>query len=75
MQDGGWACTTDIGRNPDQVRVVAVICPGLMALGASMYHPAAPTGSPYIQEQMEVASSPNPLTQLQSQRITNPGHS
>jgi hypothetical protein len=51
------------GRNnpdhpDDQVRVLAVICPGLVALGAHMYHPAAPTGSPYTQEQMEVASSP-----------------
>jgi hypothetical protein len=61
------------GRNPDQVRVLAVICPGLMALGAPMYHPAAPTGSPYTQctqEQMGVASSSNkqkPLTrQLQT---------
>jgi hypothetical protein len=25
------------GRNPDQVRVLAAICPGLMALGAPMY--------------------------------------
>jgi hypothetical protein len=25
------------GANPDQVRVLAIICPGLMALGAPMY--------------------------------------
>ena len=53
------ALALGIGRNPDQVRVLAVICPGLMALGAPMYHPAAPTGSPYTQDQMGVASSPN----------------
>jgi hypothetical protein len=47
------------GRDPDLVRVLAAICPGLVALGALMHHPAAPAGSPYTQDQMEVASSPN----------------
>jgi len=47
------------GRDPDLVRVLAAICPGLVALGAPMHHPAAPTGSPYTQDQMKAASSPN----------------
>ena len=48
-----------VGRGPDLVRVLAAICPGLVLLGALVHHPAAPTGSPYTQDQMEVASSPN----------------
>ena len=60
----GGPCNHGLDQKPrsqirDQVRVLAVICPGLMALGAPMYHPAAPTGSPYTQDQMRVASSPN----------------
>ena len=50
---------TPWGRDPDLVRVLAAICPGLVALGAPMHHPAAPTGSPYTQDQMKAASSPN----------------
>jgi hypothetical protein len=50
------------------------ICPGLVALGALIHHQAAPTGSPYTQDQMEVASSPNkqkPLTrQLQTRHFS-----
>jgi hypothetical protein len=46
------------GRDPDLVRVLAAICPSLVALGAPLPPPVAPTGSPYTQDQIAVASSP-----------------
>jgi hypothetical protein len=39
--------------------VLVGICPGLVALGAPMHRPAAPTGPLYTQDQMEVTSSPS----------------
>jgi hypothetical protein len=51
------------GRDPDLVRVLAIICPGLMALGAPMHHPAAPTGSPYTRR------GPNGSRQLRTKQV------